>query len=310
MQRTRRRISVSFAATSAMLLVTSCGQQEQAESADAAAPGSVVAAKGTDAKSTSPGASAEASATATPSPSTSASASPASSSSSSGKASTAPSSPAAVSQPTRTAAGATGEQAAPTPAFPVAVILGNSTQVITVKASGSYATVTAWAKGGSGWKSVISANGRVGANGVTDGATRRQNTSTTPTGTYTITEGFGVKYGGTKMPYTRINSSHWWVQDPESAYYNSMRTAAGADFPLVETGDRGSEHLINYPTQYAKALVIDFNRWPATPGRGAGIFLHVNGSGATAGCVSVPRASMDRIMAWIQPGAHPRIAIG
>ncbi|MFD6415738.1 L,D-transpeptidase family protein [Streptomyces sp. NPDC060194] len=112
------------------------------------------------------------------------------------------------------------------------------------------------------------------------------------------------------MPYTRINSSHWWVQDPESAHYNSLRTEADADFPLVESGDRGSEHLINYPTQYAKALVINFNRWPATPGRGAGIFLHVNGNGATAGCVSVPRASMDRIMAWIEPGAHPRIAIG
>ncbi|MFE7039786.1 hypothetical protein ACFU9X_10130 [Streptomyces atratus] len=117
-------------------------------------------------------------------------------------------------------------------------------------------------EGGSGWKSVISASGRVGANGVTNGATSRQNTSTTPTGTSTITEGFGVEYGGTTMPYTRVASSHWWVQDTESAYYNSMHTAAGADFPLVETGDRGSEHLINYPTQYAKALVIDFNRWP------------------------------------------------
>ncbi|WP_129307230.1 hypothetical protein [Streptomyces sp. L2] len=50
--------------------------------------------------------------------------------------------------------------------------------------------------------------------------------------------------------------------------------------------------------------------WPATPGRGAGIFLHVNGSGATAGCVSVPRATMGRIMGWITPSAHPRIAIG
>ncbi|WP_405690390.1 L,D-transpeptidase family protein [Streptomyces sp. NBC_00057] len=213
MQSTSRRVSATPAAASAMVLATSCGQHEQAESADAA-PGSAVAAKRTESKPPSPSASA------------------------------------------------------------------------------------------------VAASGRVGANGVTDGATRRQNTSTTPTGTYTITEGFGVEYGGTKMPYTRVDSSHWWVQDPESAYYNSMHTAAGADFPLVETGDRGSEHLINYPTQYAKALVIDFNRRPATPGRGAGIFLHVNGSGATAGCVSVPRATMDRITAWIQPEAHPRIAIG
>ncbi|MFF1397009.1 L,D-transpeptidase family protein [Streptomyces sp. NPDC058287] len=197
------------------------------------------------------------------------------------------------------------------PNFPVPVEVGNATQVITVKSSGSYATVTAWAKGAAGWKSVVSTSaGRVGSNGVVPGSTRRQSTYTTPSGTYTLTEGFGVEAGGTDMPYTRVGSTQWWVEDPESKFYNSMHTAAGADFPLTESGDRGSEHLINYPTQYAKALVINFNRWPAVPGRGAGIFLHVNGSGATAGCVSVPRATMDRIMSWVQPGAHPRIAIG
>ncbi|MFE1313668.1 L,D-transpeptidase [Streptomyces sp. NPDC058755] len=197
------------------------------------------------------------------------------------------------------------------PNFPVPASPGDATQLITVKASGSYATVTAWAKGASGWKAQFSTSaGRVGSRGVTNGATRQQGTYTTPSGTYSITEGFGVQAGGTSMPYHVVNSSDWWVEDPQSKFYNSRHSATGADFPLTEAGDRGSEHLVNYPTQYAKALVIDFNRWPATPGRGAGIFLHVNGNGATAGCVSVPRATMDQIMGWIRPGAHPRIAIG
>ncbi|MFJ5899398.1 L,D-transpeptidase family protein [Streptomyces sp. NPDC093064] len=191
------------------------------------------------------------------------------------------------------------------------VQVGNATQLITVKASGSYATVTAWSKTSAGWKAQFSTSaGRVGSNGVTDGATRRQSTYTTPTGTYTITEGFGVQASGTAMPYHVVNSDDWWVEDPQSKYYNSMHGEQGADFPLTEAGERGSEHLINYPTQYAKALVINFNRWPATPGRGAGIFLHINGNGATAGCVSVPRTTMDQIMGWITPSAHPRIAIG
>ncbi|MGW0998328.1 L,D-transpeptidase family protein [Streptomyces sp. NPDC002523] len=197
------------------------------------------------------------------------------------------------------------------PDFPVPVQVGDATQIITVKASGSYATVTAWAKGSSGWKAQFStASGRVGSNGVTNGATRQQGTYTTPSGTYTISKGFGVAAGGTNMPYHVVDSDDWWVEDPQSKYYNSMHGETGADFPLTEAGDRGSEPLINYPTQYAKALVINFNRWPATPGRGAGIFLHVNGNGATAGCLSIPRATMDQIMSWIQPGAHPRIAIG
>lgn len=298
-----RNFSAALAATGAIFLATACGHQGQdAPAADAAAATSTSVTSDAPASAASPSGSASASASASPSNSASASAKP------SGSAK-----PAASGSSATGSGGAGTAQAAPTaqaPNFPVRVDVGNATQIITVKASGSYATVTAWAKGSSGWKSVISDSGRVGSNGVVDGATRRQSTYTTPSGTYTITEGFGVESSGTSMPYTRVNDSHWWVQDPESKFYNSMHTAAGADFPLTETGERGSEHLINYPTQYAKALVINFNRWPATPGRGAGIFLHVNGKGATAGCVSVPRSTMDRIMGWIQPGAHPRIAIG
>jgi hypothetical protein len=51
------------------------------------------------------------------------------------------------------------------------------------------------------------------------------------------------------------------VENPESKYHNSMHTSAGSDFPLTEASDRGSEHLVNYPTRYAKVLVINFNRW-------------------------------------------------
>ncbi|MDQ0941233.1 L,D-peptidoglycan transpeptidase YkuD (ErfK/YbiS/YcfS/YnhG family) [Streptomyces sp. V1I1] len=293
-----RRFSAALAATGALFLVSACGGQgETAPAADVAASAESVA---PDVSTSSASPSSSPSATASPSASASASPSGSASPSSSGSRAAA-------------AGGAEKGQSSAAPAapnFPVPVNVGNATQVITVKASGSYATVTAWAKGSSGWKSVISDSGRVGSNGVVDGSTRRQSTYTTPSGTYTITEGFGVESSGTSMPYTRVNSSHWWVQDPESKFYNQMHTEAGADFPLTESGERGSEHLINYPTQYAKALVINFNRWPATPGRGAGIFLHVNGKGATAGCVSVPRATMDRIMGWIKPGAHPRIAIG
>ncbi|MBT2367761.1 L,D-transpeptidase family protein [Streptomyces sp. ISL-10] len=289
-----------------MTLVSACGDQEPAGSAASIAPGATDSDHESGDASASPGPSVSASASASPSPSASASAS--ASAKASGSAT-----PKATAAGTGSGSGSTNDRStAPSaPDFPVPVNVGNATQVITVKASGSYATVTAWQKGSSGWKAQFSTSaGRVGSNGVTDGATRKQSTYTTPTGTYTITEGFGVESSGTAMPYTKVNDSHWWVQDPESKFYNQMHTAEGADFPLTETGERGSEHLINYPTQYAKALVINFNRWPAVPGRGAGIFLHINGKGATAGCVSVPRATMDQFMGWVKPSANPRIAIG
>lgn len=305
-------VAVAVASAGVMVLASACGHQGGQDDDGKGASGSeAVRVDGADSSASPSG---SASASVSPSASASASKSPKPSSSGTSTSSAGASRATGGSGGTGTGAGTgTGSTGAPAaaPDFPVPVSPGDSTQLITVKSNGSYATVTAWAKGSSGWKAVLSDGaGRVGSNGVVDGATRKQGTYTTPTGTYTITEGFGVEAGGTSMPYTRVNSSHWWVEDPESKYYNSMHSAEGADFPLTEAGDRGSEHLVNYPTQYAKALVINFNRWPATPGRGAGIFLHVNGQGATAGCVSVPRATMDRIMAWIQPGAHPRIAIG
>ncbi|MHA6759578.1 L,D-transpeptidase family protein [Streptacidiphilus sp. PAMC 29251] len=154
---------------------------------------------------------------------------------------------------------------------------------------------------------------RVGTNGITNGTTRTQGTSTTPTGTYTITQGFGVGANpGTKMPYHQVTTHDWWVEDPTSAYYNQMRTDTQGGFHLTEAGNDGSEHLINYPTQYHNALVINFNMNPAVHTRGAGIFLHDLGpqAGPTAGCVAVPAVTMTRIMQWINPSQNPVIAIG
>ena len=198
--------------------------------------------------------------------------------------------------------------------FSVPVTVGKATQVITVKASGSTATVTAWQKSGSTWTvKYTTTAARIGANGITTGSTRKQGTDTTPTGTYTITQGFGVGANpGTKMPYHKVTSTDWWVEDPTSAYYNTMRTSTQGGFHLTEAGDDGSEHLIEYPTQYHNALVVNFNMAPAVKGRGAGIFLHDLGpqAGATAGCVAVPAAVMTEIIKWINPADHPVIAIG
>jgi L,D-peptidoglycan transpeptidase YkuD (ErfK/YbiS/YcfS/YnhG family) len=199
--------------------------------------------------------------------------------------------------------------------FPVPVAAGTATtQVITVKASGSHATVTLWRKTSGAWhKMAATAAARIGSHGITNGATRVQGSYTTPTGTYPITRGFGVGVNpGTAMPYHRVTSHDWWVEDPTSAYYNQMRTDTQGGFHLTEAGVNGSEHLIDYPTQYHNALVINYNMNPAVKGRGAGIFLHDLGpqAGPTAGCVAVPADFLTRTMKWIVPGAHPVIAIG
>ncbi len=198
--------------------------------------------------------------------------------------------------------------------FPVGVTVGNATQVITVKAAGTWATVTAWTLGPQGWTAGLSTNeGRVGANGIVAGLARHQGTDTTPTGTYSLTQAFGIKPNpGSALPYHQVTNDDWWVEDNNSAYYNQMRGASqgGFDVNAPENSVNGSEHLIAHVGQYDYAVVVNYNMNPAVRYRGAGIFLHESDGHPTAGCVAVPAADIIAILQWLRPSAHPVIAIG
>ncbi|WP_328892957.1 L,D-transpeptidase family protein [Streptomyces sp. NBC_00236] len=187
---------------------------------------------------------------------------------------------------------------------------GGGSQLITAEAPGTASTtgtVTWWSLRGGRWVAAGSAPARFGANGLAEGASRKQGTNTTPTGLYELPYAFGVEAArpGTRYPYRRVGDRSWWCQDNAARAYNRWVEPRPADCRADE-----AEHLITYPTQYARALVIGFNYVRPVRGRGAGIFLHVNGRGATAGCVSVPAAAMDRILTWADPARRPHIAIG
>ena len=65
----------------------------------------------------------------------------------------------------------------------------------------------------------------------------------------------------------------------------------------------------DYPRQYEFSIVTSFNAAQVRR-RGGAIFLHVNGSGATAGCVSAPRWFLKRLMPRLDQARGPVIAIG
>jgi L,D-peptidoglycan transpeptidase YkuD (ErfK/YbiS/YcfS/YnhG family) len=187
---------------------------------------------------------------------------------------------------------------------------GGGTQLITAEAAttgSTTGTLTWWERRHGRWLKVGSAPARFGAHGLVEGAKRHQNTSTTPTGLYDLPFAFGVDKAppGTAAEYRRVTRTSWWCEDNASASYNRWADGLPPDCAAAE-----SEHLIDYPAQYARALVIGFNYDAPVRERGAGIFLHVNGRGATAGCVSVPATAMRRVLAWADPDRHPHIAIG
>jgi L,D-peptidoglycan transpeptidase YkuD (ErfK/YbiS/YcfS/YnhG family) len=182
-------------------------------------------------------------------------------------------------------------------------------QVITVNASGGHSAVVAlWTKRDGRWqRTARSRSGRIGYGGLVPGRERRQGTGTTPLGSYAITETFGIarRPAATRLPFHRVLRGDYWVQDNRSRYYNERRHVSLGGFR-----PHTSEHLIDYGGQYRWSLVIDFNRPDPVRRRGSGIFLHVNGPGATAGCVSASRGFIRLMLTRLRPGWDPLIAIG
>lgn len=223
-------------------------------------------------------------------------------------------------------------EAADPPYFPTRLThLGDARQVIVVTGSStksSYATLRTYVRGSDGrWRAAFPAmSARNGYAGWQWASRRVQDTGTTPIGTFRITEAFGLAANpGAHLPYRRADKNDYWVgdrKDPKT--YNMYEPAATAHRTWRISQ---AERLAAYPTQYAYAAVIDFNRpdpksitfsaklqeyvtnRPSKVGAGAAIFLHVKGKGSTAGCVSVSKTNMIKLLRWLDPAQHPRIVM-
>jgi L,D-peptidoglycan transpeptidase YkuD (ErfK/YbiS/YcfS/YnhG family) len=207
--------------------------------------------------------------------------------------------------------------------------LGDARQVVVVSAerwSSSHAVLRLWERDEAGaWRlrgdPVLA---RVGRNGFVLADRRRQSSGTSPAGTFAIVSSFGNGPDpGTALPYREVDRNDWWTYDPrDPSTYNVFqpRRVAGAGWR-----PSWAEDLSAYGGQYRFVAVLDFNLpegvhrasdgqrvadQPADTRLGGGIFLHVSGPGATAGCVSVPRTAMRRVLRLLDPAAHPVLVMG
>ncbi|WP_296603104.1 L,D-transpeptidase family protein [Nocardioides sp.] len=190
-----------------------------------------------------------------------------------------------------------------------------TTQVVTVNHTrGHRARVTWWVRNDGGWEQKLQAtDGRIGYGGLVPGRQRRQGTGTTPLGTYDLPWAFGMRRGDSRwdLRYRKVRAGDYWVQDNASDFYNRYRNKSRGGFRwrLPASDPNSSERLLDYRKQYEWSIVTGYNAGQVRH-RGSGIFLHVNGSGATAGCVSAPRWFIRALMFRLDPEQRPVIAIG
>ncbi|HEX7566450.1 MAG TPA: L,D-transpeptidase family protein [Bradyrhizobium sp.] len=98
----------------------------------------------------------------------------------------------------------------------------------------------------------------------------------------------------TFLPVRAIRPEDAWCEDPSSRHYNQpMR------LDREQSGDRlrRDDHLYDFIVE------IDHNSSPRISGRGSAVFLHLarENFSPTAGCVSMTKATMLRLLARLGP---------
>ncbi|MFE2586085.1 L,D-transpeptidase family protein [Streptomyces sp. NPDC059378] len=115
-----------------------------------------------------------------------------------------------------------------------------------------------------------------------------------PLGVYTLSDAGGLLADpGSRLPYDRSSG-----------------------FVSPGTGFEG-EPLAG---SFDYVVAIDYNRRPGTspldwtrplgPGRGGGIWIHVDHGGPTHGCVSIGKAHMKALLRALDPDRHPVVVLG
>jgi L,D-peptidoglycan transpeptidase YkuD (ErfK/YbiS/YcfS/YnhG family) len=205
--------------------------------------------------------------------------------------------------------------------------LGDARQVVVVTAKTwktSYAKLRTYSKDSSGWhRQFKKKDARLGTYGFAHFGERRQDSGETPAGTYGLPRAFGAAPDpGTTLPYRQFDSNDWWPYDPRDPRTYNVEQYQGRS-AATQWRKSWAEHLSHFQDQYEYAVVLNYNlpsglytsgdqRFasnPANTAAGGGIFLHVNGPGSTAGCVSVGRKAMRKILRWLDPTKHPVIVM-
>lgn len=151
------------------------------------------------------------------------------------------------------------------------------------------AVVTMYGKKKDGtWKRMMKTGGYVGWGGV---GTASEWKNVTPRGRYHFTKLFGnAPDPGTKCHYTQLKSTHFWVDDMNSRYYNRF-----VDSSKVKKDWNSAENLSACGTDYAYVAAFDYNK-DCIPGKGSAFFLHCETGKPTQGCISVPKEKMVFIL--------------
>ncbi|MEG0215104.1 MAG: L,D-transpeptidase family protein [Hungatella sp.] len=175
------------------------------------------------------------------------------------------------------------------------LVIGNNTSKVMVSYYRKEQTADKKGPGEPGtasWQQVFTTSGVYGKNGAA--LEKREGDGKTPLGTYQFTMSFGLKEDpGSILPYHRIASGDYWVDDAKSAYYNQLVNTA-----QTKKAWTSAEDMTASSPYYNYALALNYNA-DCVPDAGSAIFLHCTKSTedtGSQGCIRIPEKQMKQLV--------------
>lgn len=165
----------------------------------------------------------------------------------------------------------------------------------------SHATVYAYEKFNGQWrmvfepiKSVIAANGMA--------YDKKEGDKKSPIGIFPLYRCFGRDENpGTRLIYTKFGKNDFWVDDANSAFYNTYQKG------LPNGRWASAEDLYGIGDAYRFFVVIEYNTENPVPGKGSAIFMHIwkGEESHTSGCTAMGEENLIKIIKWLDPKKSP-----
>ena len=145
------------------------------------------------------------------------------------------------------------------------------------------------------------------------GPQKREGDGRAPAGVFTIGSAFGyAASAATALPYAAMDAGDYCIDVNDSPLYNRIVDAKAVGAKAIEGSTEPMRRDLHADgdQRYRLGFVIEHNI-EARPGGGSCIFAHLwkSPTDATAGCTAMDPATMDRLLAWLQPSQQPVLVL-
>lgn len=185
-------------------------------------------------------------------------------------------------------------------------------QYILAKCEGSYTTLTLYEMEDGVWVEKMTADGRVGKNGITD--YKREGDGCTPAGEFDLTFCCGVSDPHSGLTFRPINQNSVWVDDVNSAYYNTLQSSTKYDKDWDSAEPMMSSYFSNNRHNYCINIAANGDGYTsdtAYPGNGSVITLCGKNDTLieTHGCMDISGDDMLELLSYLDSNKYPVIII-